>query len=326
LYDINSAYPFALTTLPDITDGRWIRRKSIHHDAKLGFFEIIADVDPTVKICPFPFIKKNGTICYPSGKFRTFVTLDELKMVEGDPKIRYKIVESHQFIPNENCKYPFKDFTEEQYDRRMELKQSGNKLEKAIKIILNSIYGKTAQRTNKVIGNLFNPVIASYITGYTRAYLYRFVKENNLENDVVAFATDSIAVRKKIPGLDSKKLGDMKLDKEGNDVIFLSNGFYRFNGEWKKRGMGYDNEKRQEIDHIDTRINKDGSLYIGVKTTRTTHIKSGILYNMLKKVGKIEIYEKKINLNSDKKRLWLLELKSLNDGLFATLFPCLLIW
>lgn len=317
LYDINSAYPHALATLLDITDGRWIRRKSIHPDSKIGFFEIIADIDPTVKICPFPFIKKNGTICYPSGKFRTWVTLAELKMVESDSKIEYKILESYQFIPNKNCGYPFKGFIEEQYYKRLELKKSGNKLEKAIKIILNSIYGKTAQRTNKVIGNLFNPVIASYITGFTRAYLYRFIKENNLENDIVAFATDSVAVRRKIPDLDSQKLGDMKLDKEGHDVIFLSNGFYRFNGMWKKRGIGYDNEKRQEIEHLDNRVDKDGMLYIAVKTTRTTHIKSGILYNMLKKVGKIETYEKKINLNSDKKRLWLSELKSLNDGSFC---------
>jgi hypothetical protein len=26
----------------------------------------------------------------------------------------------------------------------------------------------------------------------------------------------------------------MKLDGEGNDVIFFSNGFYKFNGIWKK--------------------------------------------------------------------------------------------
>jgi len=43
------------------------------------------------------------------------------------------------------------------------------------------------------------------------------------------------------------------------------------------------------------------------------HIKSGILYNKLKDVGKIEPYSKKINLNSDKKKNWFVELKSLND-------------
>ena len=37
----------------------------------------------------------------------------------------------------------------------------------------------------------------------------------------------------------------------------------------------------------------------------------------LRNPGKIETYEKKINLNSDKKRFWLSELKSLKDGSFC---------
>lgn len=321
LYDINSAYPHALTTLYEIRDGRWFESTKIHPRAKIGFFFIEANISNQVKIAPFPFVKKNRTICYPSGKFRTFVTLDELLMVKDDPEISYDIIDSWQFIPKKNCAYPFKGFIEEQYYKRLELKQQNNPLEKAIKIVLNSIYGKMAQRTNNVIGNLFNPVIASYITGFTRTQLYKFTKENNLDNHVVAYATDSIACQKKITGLDSMRLGEMKLDKEGFDVIFLSNGFYRFNDTWKQRGIGYDYSKKIEIEHLDTKISKDGQLYISVKSTKTTRIKSGILYNRLKDVGKIIPYEKKMNLNSDKKRFWLDSLESLNDGKMCDSMP-----
>ena len=94
LYDLNSAYPYALTTLPDITNGKWFESKRIHPKAKLGFFFIEANISDKVKIAPFPFVKKNRTICYPSGKFRTYVTLDELLMVKDDPEIKYKILES----------------------------------------------------------------------------------------------------------------------------------------------------------------------------------------------------------------------------------------
>ena len=313
LYDLNSAYPYALTKLPDIINGMWFESKKIHSKATLGFFFIEANVSDKVKIAPFPFVKKNRTICYPSGKFRTYVTLDELQMVKGDSNIEYKIIESWQFIPKKNCTYPFKYFIEKQYYKRLELKQNNNPLEKAIKIVLNSIYGKMAQRTNNVIGNLFNPVIASYITGFTRRQLYDFTKKNKLDNHVVAYATDSVACQKKIPNLDSKMLGEMKLDKSATDVIFLSNGFYLFNKVWKNRGIGFDKERKIEIEHLGTKVKKDGQLYIGVKSTRTTHIKSGILYNRLKKVGKIEDYEKKINLNSDKKRFWDSDLISLQD-------------
>ncbi len=321
LYDINSAYPYALTTIPDITNGRWFESNKIHPKSKIGFFFIEANVSDKVKIAPFPFVKKNRTICYPSGKFRTFVTLDELPMVKDDPEISYKIIESWQFIPKKNCQYPFKKFIEKQYYKRLELKQENNPLEKAIKIVLNSIYGKMAQRTNNVIGNLFNPVIASHITGFTRRQLYEFTKKNKLDNYVVAYATDSIACQKKIENLDSMKLGEMKLDKYADDVVFLSNGFYRFNGVWKQRGIGYDHSKKIEIEHLDTKISKDGQLYISVKSTRTTHIKSGILFNRLKNVGKITPYEKKMNLNSDKKRFWLDSLESLHDGKMCDSMP-----
>jgi len=124
IYDINSAYPYSLTKIPDIRKGRWISYNSIHPKAKLGFFSIIVNIDDSVKICPFPFRKKNGTICFPCGKFKTCVTLDELKMIEDDPKIKYKILESYQFIPNKNCSYPFKDFIESQYYKRLKLKEN----------------------------------------------------------------------------------------------------------------------------------------------------------------------------------------------------------
>lgn len=321
LYDLNSAYPYSLTTIPDITQGRWFSSRKISPKSKIGFFFIEANISDKVKISPFPFVKKNNTICYPSGRFRTYVTLDELLMVKNNPDIQYRILESWQFIPKKNCNYPFKQFLKQQYSKRLKLKEQNNPLEKPIKIILNSIYGKMAQRVNNVIGNLFNPVIASYITGHTRAQLYNFVKKNNLESHTVAFATDSVACQKKIAKLNSKRLGKMKLDKQADDVIFLSNGFYRFNEIWKRRGIGYDHSKKIEIEHLDTKIGKDGQLYIGVKSTRTTHIKSGILFNRLKKVGKIEEYEKKIHLNSDKKRLWDSDLESLNNGLMGDSLP-----
>lgn len=321
LYDINSAYPYALTFLPDITDGKWITTKKINPKSALGFFHIHAQVDYSVKIAPFPFRTVNNRIIYPCGEFETFVTLEELKAVTGDPKIKYKIIESYQFIPNVGCKYSFKKFIIEQYGKRMKLKKENNPLQQAIKIILNSMYGKTAQRVNNQMGNLFNPVIASYITGFARAQLYKFAKDHHLENEIVAFATDSIACRKKIVGLDSKKLGEMKLDKKANDVYFLSNGFYLFDGKWKNRGIGYDTERKVEIEHLGTKVDKDGNLYITVKTTKTTHIKSGIIYNKLDKIGKIEEYEKKIGLNSDRKRFWDSDLKSLKEKTFCDSVP-----
>lgn len=104
-------------------------------------------------------------------------------------------------------------------------------------------------------------------------------------------------------------------------VMFLSNGFYRFNGKWKNREIGYDKERKVEIEHLYTKVDADGQPYILVQTTRTMHIKSGILFNKIGLVGKIEQYSKKISLNSDKKRFWLRELKSLSDGAICDSLP-----
>lgn len=322
LYDINSAYPYALTKLPDITKGRWVCSKTIHPKAEVGFFHIIADISDSVKVCPFPFRNKKDMIIYPSGRFETFVTLHELLAVQDDPRIKYKILESNQFIPSKNYDYPFKDFIEAMYQKRLDLKKRNNPQQQTLKLILNSIYGKTAQTTNNRFGNLFNPIIASFITGFARAQLYKFVRDNNLENHVVAFATDSIAIQKKIPNLNSEELGEMKLDKEADDVYYLSNGYYRYNGVWKKRGIGNDpDEKNVEIEHKDTIESKDGQLYIGVETTQLQHLKSGIIRDLHRDIGVIRTYRKKVFLNSDRKRLWNKNLERIDDRVMCDSAP-----
>jgi hypothetical protein len=313
LYDLNSAYPHALSTMPDLLQGKWVSSTKLNPRAKVGFFRIIADIDYAVKVVPFPFRTKDNRIIYPVGKFETCINLNELQSVEGDYRIKYRILESWQFIPDNNCTYPFKDFIAELYYKRLELRKNNDPLERAIKVVLNSIYGKTAQRTNNVMGNLFCPVVASHITGFVRARLYKFMRQHGLERDLVAFATDSVACRCKLPIGNSDRLGEMKLDKCGKDVYFLSNGFYRFNGVWKLRGVGYDYAKKVEVENVRVRKGPDGQLYIGLATTKTVHIRTGIWYNKLDDVNKIVEYEKRIDLNSDTKRFWLSRLTVLDD-------------
>lgn len=89
LYDINSAYPFAMTKFPDLTKGRWVSGKVIHPDAELGFFKITADIPDETYLPPFPF-RANGILVFPSGKFVTYVKLEELKMCK-DPSC-YNII------------------------------------------------------------------------------------------------------------------------------------------------------------------------------------------------------------------------------------------
>lgn len=316
LYDINSAYPFAITQIPDLTQGKWISRKSIHPDAKLGFFEIESDVPDDTYMPPFPF-RANGQLIFPSGKFITYVTLAELQNCHTT---WYKIRNSWQFVPSSNT-YPYKKFIENLYQKRLELRQNGSPMQLPIKIILNSIYGKTGQKINRIIGNLFNPVIFSFITGFARAQLYRFVVDSKIERDVVAFATDSICTRRKL-GINSEKLGEFHFEKSANDVFYLQNGFYRFDGKWKQRGLGKLGSK--EIEHIDT-FERNGKLLCQLKVKRNTRLRSSILQDNLSEIGKIKSITREINLNADRKRFWLGKIDSIESRIVNESMPISLV-
>jgi len=165
------------------------------------------------------------------------------------------------------------------------------------------------------MGNLFNPVIFSYITGFARAQLYSFVEQNNLEKDVVAFATDSVCVTAKL-NINSTKLGEFSFDGEGDDVYYLQNGFYRFNGTWKQRGLGKLGSK--DIEHLDT-YEKDGKLFYKFNVLRNSRLRSSIIQNKIQDIGKIRPIEREVNLNADRKRLWLgkildINFKKMNDS------------
>ena len=177
------------------------------------------------------------------------------------------------------------------------------------------MYGKTGQVYRNRIGNLYNPVIFSFITGTARAMLYNFAKENNLENEIVSFATDSICTTRKI-NLKSAKLGEFSHENEANDVFFLQNGFYRFKDKWKQRGLGRLGTK--EIEHLDT-FEKDGKLFYRFKVTRANRLRSSILSNKLSEIGKITEKTREINLNADKKRLWLESLTGINHKMNRSL-------
>ncbi len=303
LYDINSAYPYAIANLPDLNNGKWIKQKTIHTNAKLGFFKILCNIPDDKHIPPFAF-RANQNIIFPSGKFITYCTLSELQACEG--MNFYRILEGYQFIPNSDI-YPYREFIENLYKTRLELKKSGNQLQIPIKIILNSIYGKTGQKVNRIMGNLFNPIIFSFITGFARAQLYSFVMRNKLERDVVAFATDSVCVTKKLD-IDSSKLGEFSFDGTGNDVYYLQNGFYRFNGKWKQRGLGKLGSK--EIEHLET-YEKNGKLYYKFSVLRNSRLRSSIIQNKIQDIGKIRPIEREVNLNADRKRLWLGKISSI---------------
>lgn len=97
-------------------------------------------------------------------------------------------------------------------------------------------------------------MIFAFITGFTCAQVYKFVRNNGIDGVTVCFATDSICTTKKLD-VNSTKLGDFSFNNEADDVFVLQNGFHRFDEKWKQRGLGKFGTR--EIEHLDT-FEKDG--------------------------------------------------------------------
>ena len=105
-------------------------------------------------------------------------------------------------------------------------------------------------------------------------------------------------------------------ENEAKDVFFLQNGIYRFNGKWKKRGIGSIGTK--QIEHLGT-FEKDGELFIKFKVLRANRLVRSIIGNKISEIGKIREQTKNIDLNADKKRLWFEKLTGINDKMNESL-------
>jgi hypothetical protein len=133
----------------------------------------------------------------------------------------------------------------------------------------------------------------------------------------VFFATDSIYTAKKLE-VNSSKLGDFSFDNEINDVFVLQNGFYLFNDSWKQRGLGKLGTK--EIEHLGT-FEKDGRLYYNYKVLRNNRLRSSILQNKIRDIGKIKPTTREFNLNADRKRFWFGMIESMDNEIMNESIP-----
>lgn len=327
-YDINSAYPYVMSILPDFTDGEWIdvkEEKDVNFDY-FGFYEIEVKVNEKV-IAPFLFRPDEKlSIFMPKGEFKTFTTSSELKVALEKYDVELLSVKGVYFIPNKKGKNQFNEIIENMYQERLNQKDEGQK--HVYKIIINSIYGKTAQ-TKPVPTNFFSPVVTSSITGMCRAMLLEAVANN--KNDVIAFATDGIFSTKplKVPVTPNKKiLGEWSFEFHRDFTIFMS-GIYSFNyydhktRQWNRqtRSRGFkirclkDSGETYMLDLDDMIVKYDpekSKFYLKIKYILPNTISASLIQNKIRDIGKFEIKEKEIDLNGDTKRSWLEDIKDLN--------------
>jgi hypothetical protein len=247
-YDIRSAYPAAMTELPCLDHGSWVhwkatggkgrgRRQAAEHEhesfyvAKLEYDVPERDQADPWQVCgPLPHrIGKTGSIVNPLGGAGWY----------WSPEIPPYAVLSEAWSYRRGCDCQPFGWVADLYAQRAEMERERKGSGIALKLTLNSLYGKLAQRIGRAPH--YNPVWAGLITAITRGKVYRLYVDH--PRKVVMFATDAVFMTEPAPELTiGTGLGEWEIENDGEpyaDFTVYRPGIY-FDGEtarFKTRGI-----------------------------------------------------------------------------------------
>lgn len=242
LYDIHSAYPSVMAALPS-TEGQWLDvKKSPRPDALYAAMLVQMKIPRDLYRCPVP-VKGETQLMYPTGEWSQWVDLTTYRVLENEGFV-HKIKRGFQLVASAGLRRPFEALAEMYQERQRQPGQSW-----ALKIIMNALYGKVAERIGKWFPSIFvdkdaeawrgnfwtkreqwtkrtNFVYASAITAGIRARMYREIPPE----DTIFYATDGVMLRKPIAhGLDiGPGLGQWSAPEIVNDLIVVGSGVYTY--------------------------------------------------------------------------------------------------
>lgn len=140
--DINSAYPAATAELPCFAHGVWRKYRRGREITNTTLIRVKWKTKPGVLWGPFPVRPRVGSLRFPTSG-EAWIWGREARIGESVCK-EFEILGGWEWVPK--CDHRPFAYVAEIYDRRRELKDEGSPLEYVYKLILNSTYGKIAQR------------------------------------------------------------------------------------------------------------------------------------------------------------------------------------
>lgn len=322
VYDISSAYPYHMSRLPALDTGDWSHLKPgyIHEasrKATIGLYR--AKVEGESIISPIRAEDKQ-LVYYPVGRRTYWLNRAELNVAK-DYGYKVTILEGWEYH-DRKTERPFES-VKETYKKKEAVGKDDPRY-MLYKILLNGLYGKLIQLNHNRAespdfsklpgwksGRLFSAVYANEITANTRAQLLEAVKDQ--QEDIIAFATDSIMSEKPLKGLDVQDvLGSWKCEAKGVSAVVIGSGVYEIEGQ-KMKVRGFDKGvtlkefgKGAKGTLIRSSKKKPQPLKQSCRTAR---------YGGVPMMNVFQDFPKDLNLNFDRKRVWERPFNSFKDAL-----------
>ena len=260
-YDINSMYPFCMmhNKFPNPDKLKYSRDISIINTNE-GCAELTVK-SPDMKYPLLPY-RHNGKLTFPIGEFKGTWNFPEIRKALD---VGYEILEVHWILSSLPMESPFTEYVELFRDKKIQYKKDGkDALSQLSKWMLNSLYGKFAQRKDAeeryvseqpAIGTPFRlegensykimnvervraeetaVCWSSYVTTYARLLLYSFFPEKG----IYYMDTDSIVMDSPLPDdvIDDYEFGKMSLEDEIEYSIFVAPKRYAYRSMLKNLG------------------------------------------------------------------------------------------
>lgn len=189
-YDINSAYPATIIGLPDYTDARWVELDT-EQILDGDLVEVEWSLPDDVPFYPLWYREANGNIVYPKEGSGTYFGVEVQGLIRHWDPSCFHILRVWR-ATNLKPYHPF-SFVGEIYDQRLEFQRRGSMAQEAIKLGMNSLYGKMVQQEGFRGGRIpiYHQLLwGAYVTAATRAELFRTAMQK--PESVIAFATDAV--------------------------------------------------------------------------------------------------------------------------------------
>lgn len=224
VYDINSAYPSAYRYLPNLQKGFWHYVTTFDPDSfgvwHVNYSNSIESIFGQGRPHPFFRRDKHGNISFPSKVEGWYWTPEAALWPEA-------VIGGWVFVEEDKTDRPF-DFINDYFNRRLELKAAGEPAQYALKVAMNSIYGKSVQRVGWDEEKFRPPKWhqlewGGYVTSYCRAMIYEAIMQN--PESVIGCETDSVITMSELDLPLGKRLGEWSHEVY-DGICYLQTGVY----------------------------------------------------------------------------------------------------